>query len=188
MSGSSERGRGVLTDADRAFLRGDRALSSVQAERNARARIRNRIYDALLDFEVLVEHLEEPDVELVFGKRADEADGAEAFDAFVSTLAFLYRGLEFTDLDFETVLRESVNLAEATEDRGATVEFDVTYHALDADHLREKLADGESLSLTEIAYLYESDNVGPDELAELVGESRAADVDDGRVQSKVTDY
>ncbi|WP_232703092.1 hypothetical protein [Halobacterium wangiae] len=188
MSGSSERGRGVLTEADRAFLRGDRALSSVQAERNARARIRDRVYDALLDFEVLVEHLAARDVQLVFGKRADEADGAEAFDAFVSTLAFLYGGVDHTDLDFETVLREGVNLAEATEDRGATVDFDVTYHALDVDHLREKLDDGESLSLTEIAYLYESDDVSPEELAELVGESRAADVDDGRVQSKVTEF
>jgi len=188
MTGAGERARGVLTDADRAFLRGDRELSSVQAERNARARMRTRVYDALLDFEVLVEHLDSRDVELVFGKRADEADGAEAFDAFASTVAFLYRGLEHTDLDFETVLREGVNLAEASEDRGATVDFDVTYHALDADHLREKLDAGESLSLTEIAYLYESDDVGPDELAELVGESRAADVDDGRVQSKVTDY
>jgi len=188
MPDSDERDRGVLTEADRAFLRGDRELSSVQAERNARARIRDRVYAALLDFEVLVEHLEDRDAELVFGKRASESDGTEAFDAFVSTLAFLYRGLDETDLDFETVLREGVNLAEADNDRAATVDYDVTFHALDADHLREKVAAGESLSLPEIAFLYESDDVTRDELADLLGESRADGVEDGRVQAEVTDY
>lgn len=188
MSEPSSRGRGMLSPADREFLRGDRDLSSVQAERNARTRIRTRIYDALRDFEVLVEHLDERDSDLVFGKRASDGDGTEAFDAFVSTVAFLYRGLDHTDLDFETVLREGINLAEAPDDRAATVDFDVTYHALDADHLREKVEAGKSLSLTEIAYLYESDDVPPDELADLFGESRAPAVDDGRVQSKVTDY
>lgn len=182
-----ERDRGVLSAADRAYLRGEQTYGSVQAERNARARIRERIYDALLDFELLVEHLPERDRELVFGKRADDGDGAEAFDAFVSTLAFLYQGLDHTDLDFETVLREGVNLAEASADRGATVDFDVTYHALDADHLQAKLADGESLSLTEIAYLYESADVSRDELAAYFEDS-PGDLDDGRVQSKVTDY
>ena len=188
MGDASNRERGVLSAADREYLRGERDLSSVQAERNARARIRNRVYDALLDFEVLVEHLPERDLDLVFEKRTAEGDGTEAFDALVSTVAFLYRGLGRTDLGFETVLREGVNLAEAADDRGATVSLDVTYHALDADHLRQKLADDESLSLTEIAYLYESDDVTPDELAGFFGESRAAELDDGRVQSKVTEF
>ncbi|MFB6068905.1 MAG: hypothetical protein ABEJ90_03160 [Halobacterium sp.] len=188
MQGDGDRGRGVLTDADRAFLRGDREYGSLQAERNARARIRDRVYDALLDFELLVEHLEDRDAELIFGKRAGSDDGERALDAFASTLAFLYDGLRYTDLDFETVLREGVNLAEASDDRAATVDFDVTYHALDADHLREKAEAGESLSLTEIAYLYESDDVNARELAALFGEDRASEVDDGRVQSKVTDY
>lgn len=188
MPDSGERGRGVLSPADREFLRGDRELSSVQAERNARARIRERVYDALLDFEVLVEHLEARDRELVFGKRASDADGTEAFDAFVSTLAFLYGGLGETDLDFETVLREGVNLAEASNDRAATIDYDVTFHALDADHLREKVDAGESLSLPEIAFLYESDDVTRNELADLLGESRADGVEDGRVQAEVTDY
>lgn len=188
MSDAGERGRGVLTEADRAYLRGDREYGSVQAERNTRARIRERVYAALLDFEVLVEGLADRDRDLVFEKRASEGDGTEAFDAFVSTLAFLYQGVDRTDLDFETVLREGVNLAEASEDRGATVDFDVTYHALDAAHLRAKLEGGESLSLTEIAYLYESADVSRDELAAYFEDSRAPDIEDGRVQSKVTDY
>ena len=64
----------------------------------------------------------------------------------------------------------------------------MTYHALDAAQLRGKLDRGESLSLTEIAYLYESDEVGRDELAAYFDGDATAELDDGRVQSKVTDY
>lgn len=187
MPGNSARDRGILSAADRAYLRGESDLASVQSERNTRARVRERVYDALLDFEVLVEHLADRDRELVFGKRLSE-EGTEGFDALVSAVAFCYAGVGETDLDFETVLREGINLAEARDDRAATVELDVTFHALDGDQLREKLASDASLSLTEIAYLYESDAVGRDELAEYFEGSRGEDLDDGRVQSKVTDY
>jgi hypothetical protein len=186
MSDSGERGRGVLSPADRAYLRGETDLASVQSERNTRARIRERLSDALLDFEVLVEQMEERDRDMVFGERLAE-EGTEGFDALASAVAFLSDGVGRTDLDFETVLREGINLAEASEDRAATVELDVTFHALAADQLREKLASGASLSLTEIAYLYESDAVGREELAEYF-EGPTEDFDDGRVQAKVTDY
>ena len=185
MSGDDSRGRGVLSAADRAYLRGEREMGSVQSERNTRARIRQRVYDSLRDFEVLVEHLSTRDRELVFGKRVAE-EGAEGFDALVSAVAFCYDGVGRTDLDFETVLREGVNLAEAREERAATVDLDVTYHSLDADQLLEKLDAGGDLSLTEIAYLYESDDVSRELLAAHF-EGRE-EVDDGRVQSKVTDY
>lgn len=187
MTGDDSRGRGVLSPADRAYLRGEREFASVQAERNARARIRERLYDSLRDFEVLVERLQTRDLELVFEKRVG-ADGTTGFDALVSTLAVLYRGVDRTDLDFETVLREGVNLAEAENDRAASVELDLTFHSLDADQLTGKLEAGESLSLTEIAYLYESDAVSRDELARYFDDARTPDLDDGRVQSKVTEY
>jgi len=187
MLDSSARDRGVLTPADRAYLRGDRTPGSVQAERNVRNRVRTRVHDALLDFEVLVEGLEDRDLDLVFASTLDDGDDTDAFDALVSAVAFLYRGVDRTSMDFETVLREGVNLAEAADDRAATVSLDVTNHDLDVDHLTTKLEAGESLSLTEIAYLYESTAVGRDELAGYFDDD-AGDLDDGRVQSKVTDY
>lgn len=180
-----ERDRGVLSPADRAYLRGERTYGSVQAERNTRARIRQRVYDSLLDFELLVEHLAERDRELVFGDDVAAA-GTEGFDALVSAVAFLFDGVERTDLDFETVLREGINLAVARDDRAATVQLDVTYHELDAEGLLAKLDGDGSLSLTEIAYLYESDDVSREELAARF--DRDDDLDDGRVQAKVTDY
>jgi DNA-3-methyladenine glycosylase II len=39
------RDRGVLSPADRAYLRGETELGSAQSERNARARIRDRVFD-----------------------------------------------------------------------------------------------------------------------------------------------
>ncbi|GAA0647555.1 hypothetical protein [Salarchaeum japonicum] len=182
----SERPRGLLSAADRAYLRGDADLGSTQAERNARARIRDRVEHALLDFEVLLDGLGARDRELVFEKRLGERDGTESFDALVSAMAFLYAGVQDTDLAFDTVLSEGVNLAEAANDRAARVTFERTYHALDADTLLRELRAGESLSLTELAFLHASDDVNREELTRLLDDED--DFDDGRIQSKVTEF
>lgn len=183
------RDRGVLSPADRAYLRGETELASEQSERNARARVRDRVIDSILDFEDLVEHLSKRDRELIF-ERFEEMDGAEAFDALVSAMAFLYRGIDHTDLAFETVLREGINVAEAENDRAATVEFELTFQSRNVDQLRHKLERGETLSLTEFAYLQSSREVSRDELARYLGDTGSAtdDIDDGRIQSKVNDF
>lgn len=184
-----DRGRGVLSGADRAYVRGEAELSSTQSERNARARIRDRIYDGILDYELLVEHLSERDRKLVFEKRFEEMDGTDAFDALVSAVAFLYQGIGDTDLSFEAVLAEAINVAEARAGRAAAVDLDVTFHSLTPDELRRKLERGESLSLTEIAYLHGSDEVNVAELARYFRDDEArAGIDDGRIQSRVTDF
>lgn len=189
MSGR-DRERGILSEADRSYLRGGTEYASIQSERNARARIRDRVYEGVRDFELLVGALPAEDRKLVFEKRFAELDGVEAFDALVSAVAFLYLAVGDTDLEFDRVLHEAVNVAEARSNRAATVDLDVTYHSLSAAELRRKLKRGEELSLTEIAYLQRSDDVGADELAryfEGVAEA-AAKLDDGRIQSKVTDF
>jgi hypothetical protein len=183
-----ERERGVLSPADRAYLRGESDLASVQSERNTRARIRERVYDAVLDFELLVEYLSETDRTLVFEEWFGEGDGTQAFDALVSAVAFLYRGTTDTDLDFESVLHEAINVAEASEGRAATVQLDFTFHALSGEELRHKLERAEELSLTEIAYLHQSDDVRADELARYFADADDAEVEDGRIQSKVTNF
>jgi hypothetical protein len=186
MSGA-DRNRGILSEADRRYLRGETTYASIQAERNARARIRDRVYESVRDFELLVEHLSERDCDLVFGKRYGEDDGREGFDALVSAVAFLYRAVEETDLDFADVLAEGINVAEARNDRAATVEFDRTFHALSAEELLRKLRTGDSLSLTELAYLQQSDEVSANELARYFTDEEET-VDDGRIQSKVTQF
>lgn len=177
----------MLSPADRKYLHGEAEFSSVQAERNARARIRDRVYESIYDFELLVEHLSTHDRELVFEKRMGESDGREAYDALVSALAFLYQGIEDTGIDVEDALTEAVNVAEAQSDRAATVELELTFHALSAEELLRKLRAGETLSLTEVAYLQGSDEVSPAELARYFSEDEEA-VDDGRIQAKVTQF
>lgn len=183
-----DRDRGILSPADRAYLRDETEFGSVQSERNARARIRERVYNAILDFELLVDGLADRDRELVFEDRLETTDGTEAFDALVSAVAFLYRAADHTEIEFETLLQEGINLAEAKEDRAATVEFDLTFHGLTVDQLRTKLERGERLSLTELAYLHQSDEVRMDELARYFTDDETTEIDDGRIQSKVTNF
>ncbi|WP_114575550.1 hypothetical protein [Saliphagus sp. LR7] len=183
---TNDRSRGILTPSDRAYLRGEHEPGSVQSERNTRGRIRERVFESLRDFELLIEHLPERDRELVFEKRLEELDGPEAFDALVAAMAFLYRGAEDSDADVEEVLREGIALAEADRDRAVSVEFERTFHALSGEGLLRRLEDGETLSLSELAYLQRSDDVPRGELADaLAGERR---VEDGRIQSRVTDF
>ncbi|MFD1514926.1 hypothetical protein [Halomarina rubra] len=190
MSGDDDRGRGILSPADRRYLRGAANLSSVQSERNARARIRDRVYDGALDFELLVERLSERDRRLVFEKRFGGMAGTDAFDALVSMLAFCYLAVGDTDVEFERALREAINVAEAGDERAASVDLDVTYHSLTVPELRRKLDREESLSLTELSFLQSSEAVSLRELARYFGDADAArrGIDDGRIQSKVTEF
>ena len=183
----SERGRGILSTADRAYLRGETTYASVQSERNARARIRDRTFEAVQDFELLVEALPDHDRGLVFEKRLGDLSGPAAFDALVSALAFLYRGVDDAGLDFETVLSEAVNVAEAGEGRAATVDLALTYERLSPEGLLHKLEMGKELSLTELAYLHDHDDVSRDRLARYLADDDP-DIDDGRIQSKVTEF
>lgn len=178
--------RGILTDADRAYLAGESTYESEQAERNARARIRDRVEAAVYDFEALLEGFGERDRRIVFAERFGE-DGQRALDALIAAQAFLYLAVGDTDVDFETVLSEGINVAEATEDRVASVDLTVSRAEQSVDALRRKLETRAELSLTEIAYLQAAEGVGDDELARHLGEDAPA-VEDGRIQSRVTDF
>ncbi|MEZ3142408.1 hypothetical protein [Halobaculum sp. MBLA0143] len=177
------RDRGFLTPADREYLRGEREPGSVQSERNTRARVRDRTHEALYDFPVVIEQLEQRDREILC-ERLD-GEGAAAFDALTAAVAFLHRVVDGTELSFETVLAEGINVAAAADDRAATVELDVTYTALTAETIRQKARRGESLSLTEVAFADESDEV---DLATVLEADEEPTVDDGRIQARVTDF
>lgn len=177
----------MLSPADRAYLRGETELGSVQSERNTRARIRDRVYHGILDFELLVTYLQPHDRDLVVD--SSRGEGTALFDGMVSAIAFLYRAAADAGLEFETLLREGINVAEAERDRAANVEFDVTFHALTVEQLVARLEADEPLSLTELAYLQQSDAVRDEKLAKhLTRSDVTGEVDDGRVQSKVTDF
>lgn len=182
----NERDRGVLTPADRAYLRGERTYDREQSERNTRARIRDRTFDGLVDFETLTAELSERDRRLLV-ERLDEA-GPAGLDALAATVAFVYSLARETELSVDRVFAEGIALAAAGENRATSVALDVTYHELTPAHLRRKAAAGDRLTLTEIAYADSHPEIDPVEFAELAGGDPEPDVDDDRVQAKVTDF
>jgi hypothetical protein len=87
----NERPRGILSPADRQFLRGEKNLSD-SAERNARHRIRNRVQASLADFELLWTYLPDRDLQLLFAP--DDKQDRQAIRSWGHyAIAFIRLGL-----------------------------------------------------------------------------------------------
>lgn len=84
--------RGILTATDRAWLRGDKQYNSEKSELNKRQDIRERVFEALTDFELLADELKDEDRQKIFDRLADESESQGAEEA-ASVIEFLYRGL-----------------------------------------------------------------------------------------------
>ena len=127
MNTDTDRDRGVLSPADRAYLLGEREMSHEQSKRNAEARIRQRIHEAALDFDLLLHTLPAKDRRHVFERTLTD----EAFlDGLRAMVAFVYVGLEDTGVDFEDVLVPAVRNSEealAATDLDANVSVEVTF-------------------------------------------------------------
>ncbi|ELY57120.1 hypothetical protein C491_11483 [Natronococcus amylolyticus DSM 10524] len=127
MNTDIDRDRGMLTPADRAFLLGEREMGHEQSRRNAEARVRRRVVDAILDFDLLLHTLSAKDRQQVFEELTSDAD---ALDGLKAMLAFAYVGTDEQGLDFADVLVPAVRHSEeacAASRRGANVSVDVTF-------------------------------------------------------------
>lgn len=97
---TTDRPRGILTEADREYLMSDKSGYTHQQQSNAKRRITERIVNALLDFKILENHLDEEirddvfdlfdmidvsDEDITYGKREDY------LMALTDLLAFIYR-------------------------------------------------------------------------------------------------
>lgn len=102
-----DRPRGILTPADRRFLRGDVTLGSEQSRYDARYRIRQRTRDALFDFPLLFDELADRDREQIFDGRT-----AGLTDALADAIGFVYLGAASTDADSQRIVAEGVRRAE----------------------------------------------------------------------------
>ncbi|WP_121822888.1 hypothetical protein [Halostella salina] len=143
MNDDDSRDRGVLTPADRAFLRGEATLRSEQSAYDARYRIRRRLRNAVLDLALLFERMESRDRERVFAD--DDLD-----DALVDALALLYRGVGDGDRSRRATFVEAVHRAE--RQCGATAvsaTFEVERTTASVDETVEKIAQGAYRDLTE---------------------------------------
>ncbi|MCL9817572.1 hypothetical protein [Natronocalculus amylovorans] len=146
-----ERDRGILSAADRAYLRGEKTFTHEQSKRNAEARIRNRVREATIDFMLLARFLKQKDREQIFQKHLDDP----AFHNGVrAALSFYYLGCKEAGLEFEHVLSPAIRKAEeiyAVNRLGKTATVDLTFvvdvdHRQSTDDVADRLKTGEPVS------------------------------------------
>ncbi|AUX10469.1 hypothetical protein AArcSl_2854 [Halalkaliarchaeum desulfuricum] len=127
MNTDINRDRGFLTEADRAYLLGRREMTHEGSKRNAEARIRQRVTDAILDFDLLVQMLSKKDRRQVFEPVGDDD---QLLDGVTAMIAFAYLGLKEQGVDFEDALVPAVRSAEeayAADQFEAMVDVDVRF-------------------------------------------------------------
>ena len=149
---SPERGRGVLTQSDREFLLGRKSDYTEQSRRQKRSRIRRRVRNAILDFSILFEHLDERDREMVFDP--DDVHRDAYTRGITDMLAFLHLGTMGYHTPFKHMLAEGVNRAEqalaGSDYRLVNVEFNVDpVGRIDVDEVVDKLEDERFAELTD---------------------------------------
>lgn len=92
-------GRGILTESDREYLRGNKEYAK---EANKRRDIRERVYQSLHDFELLASELDGDDRLKIFDRLSQESE-SHCSDEVASVIEFLYKGLGDLSLDPDTI-------------------------------------------------------------------------------------
>ncbi|WP_435365685.1 hypothetical protein [Haloarchaeobius sp. DYHT-AS-18] len=170
---SADRGRGILTPSDREFLLGRKTDYTDHSKKQKRNRIRRRLRNAILDFTILFECLEERDRETVFNP---DAEDREAYTRGITDmLAFLHLGTMGYYTPFKDMLAEGVNKAEqelaGSDYRMVTVDFNVEpVGQIDVDAVIDKLEDGDYEQVSDeelqafVRLLAESEDFSPSDL------------------------
>ncbi|WP_458188128.1 hypothetical protein [Haladaptatus sp. NG-WS-4] len=149
---SADRDRGILTPSDREYLIGRKSDYTEHSKKQKRNRIRRRVRNAILDFTILFEHLEDRDRETVFNPD-DEARDAYT-QGITDMLAFLHLGTMGYYTPFKDMLAEGVNKAEqelaGSDYRMVTVDFNVDpVGRIDVDEVIDKLEFGDFEEITD---------------------------------------
>lgn len=154
-SENPDRPRGIFSTADREYLLGESDIKpKTQAERNRRARIRERLTQSLLDF-ALVSEIEMRDRRRVFERQDDskaESDRMSALhQSIMDLLGFLYQELgqdSDTAMSFEECLRTGILRTRFRSETMQTVTpGDVTFEVeepeeIDIDSVAMRLSEG----------------------------------------------
>ena len=167
---SAERGRGILTPSDREFLLGRKTDYTEHSRKQKRNRIRRRLRNAILDFTILFEYLEDRDRETVFNPEDEDRDAYT--QGIVDMLGFLHLGTMGYYTPFKDMLAQGVNRAEqelaGSDYRMVTVDFNVEpVGQIDVDAVIDKLEFGRFDEITDeelrafVRLLAESDDFSP---------------------------
>ncbi|WP_458209288.1 hypothetical protein [Haladaptatus sp. NG-SE-30] len=149
---SADRDRGILTPSDREYLIGRKSDYTEHSKKQKRNRIRRRLRNAILDFTILFEHLEDRDRETVFNPDDDARDAYT--QGITDMLAFLHLGTMGYYTPFKDMLAEGVNKAEqelaGSDYRMVTVDFNVDpVGQIDVDEVIDKLEFGDFEEITD---------------------------------------
>ncbi|GAB7021221.1 hypothetical protein [Halostagnicola sp. A-GB9-2] len=173
----ADRPRGILTPSDRDFLLGRKTDYTDHSKKQKRNRIRRRVRNAVLDFSILFEYMEERDRNTVFDPDDEERDAYT--QGITDMLAFLHLGTMGYHTPFKDMLSEGVGKAEqrlaGSNYRMVNVEFNVDpVGQIDVDEVVEKLEDEEFAQLTDeelrafVRLLTMSDEFSPDDAREEI--------------------
>ena len=208
---SHDRERGILTPADRKFLRGEKEYASEQSERDARYRIRQRVKNAIMDFSILLRHMQDKDRSQIFSDYfteskepdPDELTNDDLEDIIEETMfiggvsdaiGFFYLGSTDTGTPFDEVIEAGLSSGE--EQRGFVVDsvdvsFDISREQPDTGDLLNKLLSGEGLTAEELRAVLRSDsaNMDKDTLDQVfnqLSDDISDDIDEGDLDVNVS--
>lgn len=166
-----DREPGILTYDDREYLFGLKEDVTEGSEAQLRQRMRDRIRNGLLDFEILMYYLEDRDIQTIFDNISDPpwpsgSDGSEVYHGTEFALAFIYHGItECTHANFEKLLESAIERSSGRSrearkgphhrvaDATVNIEVDWVVGAIDHEHALEKLRSGDGLSNKELGSL-----------------------------------
>jgi len=171
----ADRPRGILTPSDRDFLLGRKTDYTKHSRKQKRNRIRRRVRNAILDFSILYECLEDRDRETVFDP--DDEDRDAYTRGITDILGFLHLGTMGYHAPFKEMLAEGVAKSEqrlaGSEYRMVSVEFNVEpVGQIDVDEVIAKIEADEFERITDeelrafVRLLSMSDEFAPTEVRE----------------------
>ena len=167
-----DRGRGILSKADREYLCGQKEYAHAQSESNRKQDIRERVKNGLKDFTLLWLLLDPTERATIFYEMGNE----EADQCIDSMISFAYLGFDQNRHRLADRIEHGV-LGGANYDTGGRtagkatnvdVSIDIDYEP-DVDALYEQLQAGKTDQLTpaEIGVLVRAGKVTPENLSEL---------------------
>lgn len=165
-----DRGSGLLTYTDREYLLGENEVTG-DSEAQLLQRLRDRIRNGLLDFELLLSTLDDNHIQTIFSNvsedyRAMNDRQRQAYDGAKFTVAFLYYGIsEFSQMEFEDLVESAIEYSShrgserrrgphqwrAEADVNINVDWDI--RAWRNDKLMEKLHSDEFLNDRELGMI-----------------------------------
>ena len=175
----ADRPRGILTPSDRDFLLGRKTDYTEHSKKQKRNRIRRRVRNAVLDFSILYECLEDRDRKTVFDPDDENRDAYTR--GITDMLAFLHLGTMGYVTPFKDMLSEGVSKSEqrlaGSDYRMVQVEFNVDpVGQIDVDEVIAKIEADEFERITDeelrafVRLLSMSEEFAPDDVREGLNE------------------